>query len=100
MTFFSQKKSPAREVEKESTNLSSDSPEVQQQLDRIADNYRRLDLILSDVENKIQSDDRLSAIDQTIVEVEVEVDGRKKKWRPKRPKAKSQRKSANPKKPK
>ncbi len=99
MTFFNQKKSRSTPIEIDTTGLSSDSLEVRQQLDRIEDNYRRLDLILADVEHKIRSDERLNAIDQSITEIEIEVDGRKKKWRPRKPKSKSSRQSANPKKP-
>ena len=101
MTFFNPKKSRSRQIEIDPARLSSESPEVRRQLDRIEDNYRRLDLMFADVELKIRSDARLNAIDQSITEIEIEVDGRKRKWRSRKPKPKSAgpKKSADPKKP-
>ena len=94
MTFFIKNNLQPRKIEIDLTTVSSNSPEVQQRLDRISENYHRLDSILTDVESKIQNDERLSAIDQSIKEIELTE--RRKKWRP-RPKAR--KKSANPKKP-
>ena len=94
MTFFNKKKLRPRPIEIDRTAISSNSPEIQQRLDRIEDNYQRLDSILADVETKIRSDERLNAIDQSITEIEVEVDGRKRKWRSRKTKTKPKRKSA------
>ena len=94
MTFFNQS-TPRRphKIIIDSDAVSSTSPVVRQRMDRIAENYQRLDLMLTEIEAKIQNDERLSAIDETIVEVELNINGKKKKWRPR------QKKSANPKKP-
>jgi hypothetical protein len=90
MTYFSQPKSKKIEVDPHA--VSSRSPAVQQRIDRIVENYQRLDLMLSEIESKIQNDQRLNEIDQSILEIELQVDGRRRKWRPRR-------KTVNPKKP-
>lgn len=94
MTFFKQKNLQSRKIEINTDSISSGSPQVQQRLDRIHENYRQLDSILAEIETKIQNDERLRAIDQSIKEVEIA--RKKKKWRPRKA-AKS--KSINPKKP-
>jgi hypothetical protein len=93
MTFFDEKKLQPRTIEVDPEGVSCESPEVRKRLDRITDNYQQLDLILADVESKIQDDERLRAIDQSLQDVEVAK--KKRKWRP----SKAKRKSANPKKP-
>jgi hypothetical protein len=101
MTFFNSAKLPARKIEIDVTGVSSSSPGVQQRMARILANYEQLDLMLSSVEATIQQDQRLSAINDSIREIEIEVNGRKKKWRTRsNAVAKStKRKSVNPKKP-
>jgi hypothetical protein len=105
MTFFSSAKLPFQKIEIDVASVSSSSPEVLQRMARISANYDQLDVILSSVEATIQNDERLSAINDSILEVEIEVNGQKKKWRPRpklRPKAganSANKKSANPKKP-
>ena len=99
MTFFDENKLQPRKIEIDSNAISCDSPEVTKRLDRITDNYQQLDLILADVESKIQGDERLRAIDQSIKDVEAEEKKKKRKWRPSKASGKSRRKSANPKKP-
>jgi len=96
MMFFSQPQRHPAPIEIDPHALSSTSLQVQQTMDRIAENYGRLDLLLSEVELKISSDGRLSAINDSIKEIEIKVDGRKRKWRSL---AKTKQKSANPKKP-
>lgn len=94
MTFFNEKKLQPRRIEIDKSAISSGSPQVQQRLDRIHDNYRQLDSILTEVETKIRNDERLSAIDESIKEVEIA--RKKKKWRPRKA---TKKRSANPKKP-
>ncbi len=93
MTFFSKKILRPRKIEIDHSAVSSNSPEVVQRLDRIQQNYQELDRILDDLETKIKNDARLSAIDQTIQDLEIPQ--KRKRWRPR----KSTRKSVNPKKP-
>ena len=78
-------------------HVSSSSPQVTERIQRIADSYQRLESMLDQVETKIRGDERLSAINDSIVEVEIKVDGRKRKWRARRPRVTP--KSSNPKKP-
>ena len=94
MTFFNEKKLQPRRIEIDTTAISSGSPQVQQRLDRIHENYRQLDSILAEVEAKIRNDERLSAIDESIKEVEIS--RKKKKWRPRNA---SKKQTVNPKKP-
>jgi hypothetical protein len=103
MTFFTPDKLRRRKIEIDRSVIHSDSPEVQKRLDRIQENYQQLNAILIDLESKIQSDERLKAIDDENVDFEQTFGVKKKrKWRPANPKAKSKRRSArssNPKKP-
>jgi len=103
MTFFTPDKLRRRKIEIDRSVISSDSPEVQQRLDRIQENYRELDAILVELELKIQSDERLKAIDEAHVELEQTLTIKKKrKWRTAKSKTKPKRQatgSANPKKP-
>lgn len=94
MTFFNEKKLQPRRIEIDTTAISSESPQVQQRLDRIHENYRQLDSILAEVEAKIRNDERLSAINESLKEVDVS--RKKKKWRPRNA---PKKRSVNPKKP-
>ena len=47
-------------VEIDADSVSSDSPQMLKRLDRISDNYAKLDLILSDMESKIAQDEHLN----------------------------------------
>ena len=84
----------------DSSTSSCESPEVKKRLDRIHDNYRQLDAILADLESKIESDERLKAIDNAEIDFEAAYGIKKKrKWRPAKAKAKSKTRSTRPKKP-
>jgi hypothetical protein len=103
MTFFKPEKLKSRKIEIDRSVICSDSPAVQQRLDRIQENYRQLDVILVELELKIQADERLKAIDAAYVDFEL-TNGikKKRKWRPAQPKAGSKKRlpgSTNPKKP-
>jgi hypothetical protein len=87
---------PSRPMELDANALSSCNPQLQRRMDRIADHYRQLDSKFIEIEAKIQSDERLKAIDATIQEVELTVDGRRRRWRPRRPKTE---KTSAPRKP-
>ncbi len=105
MSFFGKDIDP-KKIEIDSSTLTSDSDEVRSRLERIGANYQKLSEILVDLETRIEKDDRLRAINETIDEASLEpAEGglkRKKKWRPKnatKTRAGSRRKSAGPNKP-
>ncbi len=101
MAFFSADKLKRRKIEVEHSSATSKSPEVEQRLNRIQENYRQLDSILAELESKIQGDERLKAIDDANVDFEGTFGIKKKrKWRTPKPKSKSRRrKSEGPNKP-
>jgi len=113
MAFFSPEKLKRKKIQVDHSETSANSPEVQKRLERIEENYEQLDTILAELELKMQSDDRLRAIDQSSAADFHETFGikQKRKWRsPKKKKKKrssvrasskrrSATKSANPKKP-
>ncbi len=92
MTLFDSTHSRSTKIESDPLAVSSSSASVQKRMDRIAENYQQLDLLLAEVEAKIQRDERLNAIDQSLGDVELAASTRKKNWRP-------SKKSAAPKKP-
>ena len=82
MTFFSADKLKPRRIEIDSSRIHSDSPEVLKRLERIQENYEQLDSILAELESKIESDERLNAIDNADVDFEITFGVKKKrKWR-------------------
>ena len=73
---------------------------LEKRLDRIHDNYRQLDAILAELESKIESDERLKAIDDAEIDFESAYGIKKKrKWRPSEAKRKSKPRSIRSKKP-
>ena len=101
MTFFSADKPKPRRIAIDSSRIGSNRPEVQQRLDRIRDHYVQLESILAGLESKIESDERLKAIDDANVDFEMTFGVRKKrKWRAAKPKSKARSTaSSKPKKP-
>lgn len=79
----------------EPNEISSEAPELQWRMTRIATHFQQLNELFNEVESMIQSDERLKAIDESIQEVELTIDGRRRRWRPRR----SNKKSAAPRKP-
>lgn len=68
-------------------DVSSNTPQLQKRMERIESNFQQLDCLLNEVETMIQSDERLKAIDDSILEVELTVDGRRRRWRPRKSKS-------------
>ena len=107
MAFFSPEKLQPRTIEVDNSTPTCNSPEMQKRLERIEQNYAELNLVLEQLEGKLETDERLVAIDQGDVDFEAEFGVKpKRKWRPAKakPKSKSRRrttkaKSADPKKP-
>ena len=101
MTFFSADKPKPRRIEIDSSRIGSNSPEVQKRLDRIRDHYDQLESILAGLESKIESDERLKAIDDANVDFEMTFGVKKKrKWRAAKPKSNSKTRSTASSKPK
>ena len=50
-----------KKLDIDTESVSADDPVLQKRLDRIEQNYSRLDQVLSDLEARIELDDRLSA---------------------------------------
>jgi hypothetical protein len=69
------------QVSIEPNDVSSTAPELQKRIERIVRNFQQLNTLLNDIETKIQSDERLKAIDDSIQEVELNIDGRRRRWR-------------------
>ena len=59
MAFFPQQKLQPRRIEIDHSGVSSQSPEVQDRLQRIDDNYQAFDELFADVQATIESDERL-----------------------------------------
>ena len=56
------KKYQSRRITIDTQGTSADSPDVQKRLERIRQNYLRLDEILVELETRIEFDDRLAEI--------------------------------------
>lgn len=105
MPFFGKDIDP-KKIEIDASTLTSDSDQVRSRLDRIGANYQKLSEILRDLEMRIEQDDRLREINETIDESSLEPievgSKRKSKWRPRKPakpRSGSRRKSPGPNKP-
>ena len=59
MAFFPQQKLQPRRIEIDQSGVSSQSPEVQDRLQRIDDNYQAFDELFANVQATIESDERL-----------------------------------------
>lgn len=82
MAFFTPNKLRSRSIEIDDTQPQADSDQVRQRLARIEANYQQLESILAELESKMQSDDRLKAIDDANVDFEATFGIKKKrKWR-------------------
>ena len=100
MAFFTPNKLKRQKIDVDESGISCNSPEVQKRLNRIEENYLELNTILAELETKIQSDERLKAIDDANVDFEQTFGIKKKrKWKTAKKKTKPRRSSANPKKP-
>ena len=51
-------------IEVDTDSVSAEDPELVKRLDRIEQNYSRLDQVLSDLESRIELDDRLSTANE------------------------------------
>jgi predicted kinase len=103
MAFFGKDTTP-RSIEIDPTTITSDSDAVRSRLDRIGANYERLAEILADLETRIETDERLRAINDSIDDATVESaaaeKASKRKWRARKKTSKpTRKKNAGPNKP-
>jgi len=59
MAFFSADKLKRRQITIDPSAVSAQSPEVQNRLQRIDENYQAFDELFADIEATIENDDRL-----------------------------------------
>lgn len=86
MAFFSEKKLRRFLIEIDDSGLRSDSPEIQKRMDRIEENYGRLNEVLASLEDRFENDDSFLSLFPDGVEQEFELPKKKKrKWRPRKP---------------
>ena len=98
MSFFG-KDTTARRIEIDPTTLTCDSAEVRSRLDRIGVNYEKLSEILADLENRIETEDRLKTINETIDDAWLAETSNQKPKRRRRRRSATGPKSAGPNKP-
>jgi|TARA_B110000495_G_C23003099_1_gene592205 hypothetical protein len=90
MNLFSANKLKFRKIEIPQSEICAKSPEVLKRLDRISQNYDKLDSILEQLEAKMKADERFSAFDGDDANFELTFGiKRKRKWRSQKPKSKS-----------
>lgn len=107
MAFFRPERLRRKTIEVDESTPNCNSPEMQKRIDRIEQNYAELDIVLGQLESKLEADERLVAIDDRDFDFEAEFGIKpKRKWRPAKPKKKSKKravrskaKSVDPKKP-
>jgi hypothetical protein len=86
MAFFSENKLRRFHIEIDDSALKSDSPEVQKRLDRIEENYEKLDEVLAGVEDLFQNDTSFMNLFPEGSEPDFDLPKKKKrKWRPRKP---------------
>jgi len=86
MAFFSEKKLRRINIEIDDSALKSNSPEIQTRLDRIAENYVKLDEVLSGLENRFENDESFLGLFPEGEEPVFDLPKKKKrKWRPRKP---------------
>jgi len=97
MNLFATNKLKSRKIEIDQSDLCAESPEVRRRLDRISQNYDKLDSVLEQLEAKMKADDRLSAFDGDDANFELTFGiKRKRKWRSTKSKSKSTRRPRKP----
>ncbi|QEG23847.1 hypothetical protein [Mariniblastus fucicola] len=89
MAFFSDKKLRRIRITIDDSAIKSDSPEIQNRLDRIAENYGKLDEVLSGLEDRFENDEAFLSLFPEVADGEEPVfdlpKKKKRKWRPRKP---------------
>lgn len=85
MAFFSKKKLRRIEIEIDPSTATADAPEMQKRLDRIAQNYQKLDEVLAGLEDRFKNDESIKLLlgdEAPVIEAPKK---KKRKWRPRKP---------------
>lgn len=80
MAFFTADKLKRRQIEIDSSAVSAQSPEVQDRLQRIDDNYQAFDELFADIQTTIENDDRLREFNANLRAADLQPK-KKKRWR-------------------
>ncbi len=85
MAFFTEKKLRRVRIEIDSSTATADSPEIQKRLDRIAENYQKLDEVLDGVEARFENDESIKTLLGDEAPAIESPKKKKRKWRPRKP---------------
>jgi len=80
MAFFTADKLKRRQITVDPSAVSAQSPEVQNRLQRIDDNYQAFDELFADIESRIEDDDRLREFNANLRAADLQPK-KKKRWR-------------------
>ncbi len=80
MAFFTADKLKRRQITIDPSSVSSQSPEVQNRLRRIDENYQAFDELFADIETTIQNDERLREFNANLRAVDLQPK-KKRRWR-------------------
>lgn len=85
MAFFTKKKLRRIRIEIDPTVVTADSPEMQKRLDRIAENYQKLDEVLDGLEDRFKNDESIKLLLGEEAPVIEPPKKKKRKWRSRKP---------------
>ncbi len=86
MAFFTDKKLRRIRIKIDESELKSDSPEILNRLNRIEENYGKLDEVLSGLEDRFENDEAFLSLFPEGEEPVFDLPKKKKrKWRPRKP---------------
>lgn len=80
MAFFTSDKLKRRRIQIDPSAVSAKSPEVQNRLQRIDENYQAFDELFEDIQATIENDDRLREFNANLRAVDLQPK-KKKRWR-------------------
>ena len=93
MAFFTADKLKRRTITVDPSTVSAQSPEVQNRLRRIDENYQAFDELFADIETTIENDDRLREFNANLRAVDLQPK-KKKRWRSRAGKTGGKKKTA------
>ena len=80
MAFFTADKLKRRQMTVDPSTVSAQSPEVQNRLQRIDENYQAFDELFADIESRIEDDDRLREFNANLRAADLQPK-KKRRWR-------------------
>lgn len=80
MAFFTADKLKRRQIKIDPSAVSAQSPEVQNRLQRIDDNYQAFDELFADIQTTIENDERLREFNANLRAADLKPK-KKKRWR-------------------